>query len=305
MSQYSYFSDYDNGEGKYLEPIIWEAIKGYFDNFFLGEAFSKNFPDSYNKTNQKAFMHVLKGEVSEVTSIKQILQSKEIETGELEKDSFSDEQIPITKRCYSLHSVMDFISFLYGNINQDRKKEFQSSINRVFQRNNLNFELTEDGKIIRTVSPFFEKAFVINFIEDDTVLNGHLNIAYEKFQSIDLCERKIALKELWDAFEKITSSKASHEIPILIKKVICDDSKSDSISNEANKIKEIFNYLYKDAKKESEKLKQIGNQQNIRHSNEKQNPLDNSDYVDYLFYRMSATIHLLLIELNKEKSNKS
>jgi hypothetical protein len=46
MSQYSYFSDYDNGEGKYLEPIIWEAIKGYFDNFFRGEAFSKNFPDS-------------------------------------------------------------------------------------------------------------------------------------------------------------------------------------------------------------------------------------------------------------------
>ena len=31
MSQYSYFSDYDNGEGEYLEPIIWDAIQAHFN----------------------------------------------------------------------------------------------------------------------------------------------------------------------------------------------------------------------------------------------------------------------------------
>lgn len=301
MSQYTYFSDYDNGNGEYLEPRIWKAIKSKFEVLLNKKAFSINFPDAYDcsQTDTELFFDILKGEIPEVTSVKQIFSSIEIETGETE-ENFSGEEEALTKECYDLKLVMDFISFLYGNINQDRKEEFKDSINRVFQRNSLNFELKEDGRIIRTVLPLFEKKFLVNFTEKNEVLNAHLNTAYEKFKSIDFKERRMALKELWDAFEKITSSKATKQIPILIKKVINKEIQIDTALNDAHKIEEIFKYLFSDAKTESDKLKRIGNEQNIRHSNEKQIALNNSDYVDYLFYRMSATIHLLLIGLNSD-----
>ena len=247
-------------------------------------------------------MTILKGEVSEINSYSKIFKKIEIETGEFEEDIFSDKKIAITKECYKLNLVMDFLSFLYGNINEDKKEDLKNKINRLFQRKGINFELKEDGKIIRIVSPFFEKLQLMHFVKDDYILNEHLNNAYENFQSSDFNERKIALKELWDAFERVSSSHASKRIPQLINNVLnADISKSKFISNEANKIEEIYKLLFEDATKEGDKLKKQGNIQNIRHSNELQNPLDNSDYVDYLFYRMSATIHLLLTGLNKEK----
>jgi hypothetical protein len=50
-------------------------------------------------------------------------------------------------------------------------------------------------------------------------------------------------------------------------------------------------------------LNKLGNNYlNIRYSEIYLEVLNNSDHIDYLFYRMSATIHLLLTGLNKNES---
>jgi len=154
MSKYSYFSDYDSEESEYIELDVWKAIKSHFDILFQKEAFSNKFPDGYNKTDAQAFISILKGEISGVTTRKKILKSIEIKTGKFEESDFTKEEVAVTKKCYSLHSVMHFISFLYGNMNEDKREDFKNDINRLFQQKELNFELKEDGEIIRTVSPY-------------------------------------------------------------------------------------------------------------------------------------------------------
>ena len=157
MSKYSYFSDYDSGESEYIESDVWKAIKSNFDSLFRGEAFSKNFSNDYNEPDEEAFMSILKGDISEVisgTSIKKILKSIEIKTGKFEENDFTGEEVAVTKKCYSLHSVMYFICFSYAKMNEDRREDFKDNINRLFERRKLDFELKEDGEIIRTESPY-------------------------------------------------------------------------------------------------------------------------------------------------------
>ena len=310
MSKYNYFSDYDS-KAEYIDARIWKGIYAVYQQFLDENYFIKSFPKKHwnaiRGTDENKLFKKMKAHIPEVTTLDKIFKSIEQIINNEEEDTFSD-----TKIVYKLQPIMDFIIFLYEHISNHTQyidettkppttyysildsdiskiqEKFREEINIIFSRNKLNFTLKDDGKIVRTLSPFFEEKFDINFSEKNTILNEHLNIAYTKFKSTNFSDRKLAIRELWDAFENIIGSKTKIELPILIENVIKKDKKLTDFS------------CFSDAEKESLKLKMIGNKVNIRHSNDKQIPLDDSAYLDYLFYRMSATIHLLLTGLNKK-----
>lgn len=126
-----------------------------------------------------------------------------------------------------------------------------------------------------------------SIMSDDEEINSLLEIARQKF--FDKQEKQIAVEKLWDAFERIKS-------------YYDDDKKKSSaqlVSILSGKINEC------DFNEEFTELTKIGNKNMIRHSEKDKNKIDDSNYLDYLFFRMMSLINLCLKEINKtENQNK-
>jgi len=321
MSKYNYFSNYDNSQGEYLTVDNWKAIKSGFDEFLDSNYFAEKFPEKSWKgitgTDSKKLLIRIQSKVLQVISIKELFQITKVETGKLVDDIYgisNEEQIPETKDMYELVPIMDFIHTIYhllskpitnkGNDNRydntyftfnensklEAQKEFREELNDTFKQQELNFVLQEDGKIIRRDSPLFEKQCSIKFNKDDSELNKILNSAYTKFKSVDVSEKKIAVEKLWDAFNHIKS----YEIPEPKKTKQSIDKLLNNLFQNKPKLKDFVNT-------EMSALSKLGNNDlNIRHSEVYLELLNDSNHIDYLFYRMSATIHLLLTGLNRK-----
>ncbi|MBQ9214461.1 MAG: hypothetical protein IJ150_11060 [Bacteroidales bacterium] len=168
------------------------------------------------------------------------------------------------------------------------KNKFREDINEIFYRNDLAYELTEKGEIQRIL----EYAIDLNATSDEPELKKLLETANKKIKSKELSERKIALKELWDAFERIKTLKLTDAQITATKEP--QKLKSSSIKELLKSITSNENDdLYTIIEKECTVLTTIGNNYGIRHS-EKYQKITDSKTIDYLFFRMYSIIVLLL-----------
>ncbi len=281
-----YFSDRERGPMPQtiteVTEAAWNGIVALINRYILNGSFGIDFPAECPDgvgivgTNNHMFGMSIRGEIPDID------WPLDVET------------VPSTL------AVMDLIEFCYEHVAEahqtdfhkffghhhlsfDRSEgqdNFRTEINRIFSRNQLAYELSENGQIVRIAAPVYHELLTGSvFQTGDTTLNELLESARAKFLAPDTKERHDSLEKIWDAWERI--------------KTIEDPDKRASVSALLNqaasepKFREVI-------EEEARALTDIGNTFLIRHSETSQIPLQEDEHVDYLFYRLFALIWLLL-----------
>jgi len=314
---YKYFSDVDLNENETISPDVWNGVVSIYEEMINTNKFAKYFPEmcwEYTNrcigTDRSKLENKLKSHIPNLKLPIQIYNNRK-------KYDFDFESVEDDKPI--LNNMVDFIQFMYKHISNpkelsdnyehlkfashshyefdknisEQKKDFLDEINTIFNRNNLNLKLQEDGEVIRTIPEQFEEITKKVSFSKNEVLNKLLNEAYLKFKSHRIEDRKIALERLWDSFERIKTfhnkgdkSKSAEELINLISDG--NDLFKYFLNSNDNKLKGEFKVLTK-----------FGNEFHIRHFETDKEEIKSSNHIDYLFYRMSALINLCLIYLNK------
>jgi len=167
------------------------------------------------------------------------------------------------------------------------REEFREAITLIFSRNEIIYELTESGTVIR-IGPEVLRELLqqTKSHTGDSALDDLLDTAHEKYRNRDLKIRKESLEKLWDAWERL--------------KTIEPGDKKVSITTLLKKTSPETNF-YNRLDGEAKELTEIGNQFNIRHHEINKIPIESSDHVDYLFFRMFSLIYLILKSTNRIK----
>lgn len=190
-----------------------------------------------------------------------------------------------------LHVIMDVIEFCwkalgdrapYRKRGQEAQLEFEEDVNRIFRRNLLAFNLAKQGIVERTLTEVVGSAIRYTaFQTGDVELDEILEAACQKFLAPEENGHRDALEKLWDAWERLKTIEDSDKQKGT--KIMLDKS--------ANRSQLTFRALLE---AEAKALTDAGNQLRIRHSETKQERLEESEQVDYLFQRMFSLIHLIL-----------
>lgn len=286
----TYFSDREQGMAPptltELTPNIWKGIvaeiRTRVDDGSFGARYPSICPDGneYCGTNEQSFWDSMVAEIPELTEGQLVL---------LEDDP------------PSLLVVMDMIEFCWNSVGKPErldfhkfhrhhhlrfdekagKKEFRENINLIFQRNQIAYELTAEGKIERLLQPEVSEIVHARYRTSDSELDDMLETACRKFVSPDERERREALEHLWDAWERI--------------KTIQNPDKKSGISDLIQQATDSNSPRFRDIlESEARELTNIGNCCRIRHSETNQERLSSSEHVDYLGCRMFSLIHLLV-----------
>ena len=201
-------------------------------------------------------------------------------------------------------TVLDLIEFCWKNVGKPRtiehhsffrhshlvfdeeagRQEFRDQVETIFRRNGVAYELTEEGRIERLVSPVFQSILVqTEASTSDVELNRLLDTANRKFLNPHPQTRREALEALWDAWERLKTLDGLGDKKSQAKAML--DRATGTSSPK-----------FRDAlEREAMDLTLIGNSLRIRHSETSQEILATSEHVDYLFYRLFSLIQLILL----------
>ena len=220
----------------------------------------------------------------------------------IEIPTLNPQVLASTTGVVATENVFDLVEFSYRNISFaepyrlvsrcsghwtgfrfDRERgrhQFRDSVNRIFDRQRIGFELTDDGEIMRFGAPILSDAIQNTWFQTgDADLNSLLATASQKFISRDPSVRREGLEKLWDAWERLkTLEFAGHKrasTSALLDRV-ADGPMRERLETEARE------------------LTDIGNEFMIRHSETDRYPLDDDRHVDYLFHRLFSMVYLLL-----------
>lgn len=282
--------------GDVIPNAVWSGIVATVQALIATGAFGEHFPEVCPDgagpvgTDEQKFAFGIKAEIPELNwPLKTTIRNED-------NWSFNEElYVPETM------VVLDLIQFCYMHVAkpiQGRyhnyfkhyhlsfdveagRKEFRDKMNRIFSRNDLAYELKENGDIIRLTPPTLGETIVaISFNTGDAKLNGILEDSRRKYLSPDPQVRKEAVERLWDAWERL-------------KTVENPSDKKDSITLLLNKaaLEQNFRDLLEE---EARKLTSIGNTFHIRHSEVSQTEIREAAHFDYLFHRLFSMILLLI-----------
>jgi hypothetical protein len=160
--------------------------------------------------------------------------------------------------------------------------EFSNEINTIFRRHGLAFELTPSGDIKRLLPPVIRESLEsAEFRTNDSELDRLLRNARDKFTKPDFRVRYDALKDLWDAFERVKTLEPPHRKP----------TSADALVKRVSSEQKVQGMLNSEMRKE---LDGFGNGFFIRHADAGQVSLQTTAEIDYLFHRLFALIWFLL-----------
>ncbi len=291
-----YFSDKEKGpKPRILEdmpPSAWGGIVALVQSLIATGAFGEYFPEMCPDgagpvgTDERTFSLALRAEVPEIEWPLRTTEERYYE------------EIPFSPDALV---VLDFVQFCLAYVakpiqggyhpyfqhhhlsfdNDAGKKEFREKINRIFSRNGIVYEISEDGNILRMAPPGLrEELASADFQTGDKILDKMIGEAKCKFLNPDKAIRKEAVKRLWDAWERIKSI--------------------DDPSNKKNSVKKLLNQAAVEGQfrelleEEARKLTDIGNSFHIRHSEVTQTAIQDPLHLDYLFHRLFSMVILLL-----------
>lgn len=162
------------------------------------------------------------------------------------------------------------------------RDEFRTTVNRIFRRNGLAYELREDGRIERLAPPVLREVLsVAAFRTGDGQLDALLEKARRKFLDADIHVRRESLEALWDAWERL--------------KTLNGADKKAEIAAMLDKAAGLSSPVFRDAlDKEARELTRLGNELQIRHAETNREPVSQSGHVDYLFHRLFSLITIIL-----------
>jgi len=271
-----------------LTPPAWHgivaAIVTYLRSGWLSESFPKHgcgdFPGAITGSDQDQFYGALQGEHPEIeTPLNPNTPPPTVPA--LELIEFCHRRV---SKPLSVEDHPFFKHAHYGNFSKEEgQTEFTKEINTIFRRQRLAYELQADGQVRQLLPPLLREALVsAEFTSEDTELNRLLESARQKFSSPDFRTRYDALKDLWDAFERLKTLEPPRT-----------DKRQSSAAliarvSEEPRIREMLDEEMR------VDLEGFGNGFFIRHANAAQVSLQSSEEIDYLFHRLFAVIRLLL-----------
>ena len=299
-----YFSDRELGPKTQTEELIstkvWGGIfalvNGLIDQGAFGNDYPETCPDGFAVvgTNGSAFGLAVKAEIPGLAF-------------PLQADSISDFEDSIQSRRSTL-TALDFIEFCHRHVAEVERKNyhdffsyyhlrfdpeagqvaFRENINRIFACNRIALHLAEDG-MIRRLLPIPARLIRNSDMPSsgEATLDNLINESLEKFSDTDHKVRKDALEKLWDAWERLKSIEEGNKkqsVSTLLARVAHGGPFDDLVQEEA------------------QKLTNIGNDFQIRHTETDRAPLTDSKHIDYLYARLLSFVHLLLVARSKRVS---
>ena len=185
---------------------------------------------------------------------------------------------PIRGRYHDFHDHYH-IQF---NVKSGRSK-FRIDINRIFRRNGIVYELTEEGHIERLVAPILREEIASSqFRSGDTELDRMLETARHKFLHPDETTRRESLEVLWDAWERLKTLGSGSN-----KKAQATSLIDNAAGSSSSKFRNVL-------EREAKELTSIGNNFQIRHSETNQDKIIENKHIDYLFHRLLSFIQMIL-----------
>ncbi|MBP2450074.1 AbiJ-NTD4 domain-containing protein [Rhizobium leguminosarum] len=289
MTESTYFSDRERGPRARTEETIservWRAIYYLVQRRIDDGSFGASFPDMCVDgrgpfgTDAAAFWRTARAEIPDLP--------ENIIADEVPDLLVILDLLEFCARSVAQPIQRDFHSY-FGHYHLDFDRdaglaEFVASVDRLFARNGVAFELTAEG-IVRRLGPptLGDTLRQAVFHTGDAVTDRLLEDARRRFLSPQTADRLDALEKLWDAFERIkTLEKGAN------KRAMATQLLDRAVHAQSPKFRAFLEI-------EAKALTDIGNSLRIRHSETDKEPVEASEQVDYLFHRLFSFLFLLL-----------
>jgi hypothetical protein len=164
------------------------------------------------------------------------------------------------------------------------QRGFRQDVELIFARNGLAFTISEDDMRVTRLGPPEARQLLGDFAPNtgDAELDAKLRSAHTRFVSRDPQAQEDALKDLWDAFERVKTLELGGNKRASIQQLIDRSAPGSPFGARLEA--------------ESKELTEIGNAFHIRHFEHDKAPLPEPTVtaVDYLFTRMLAFVAYLL-----------
>lgn len=295
-----YFSDRENGPRarteQVISPEVWAGLVATVQALVNSGAFGLRFPERC--PDGQAICGCDEDVIAASVIAEMPGLTWPLETSRLVDDGFLRQQEPFAPDTLL---ILDFVEFVYASVakpipgrlhdyfnhhhltfdQQSGQEEFRATVNRLFARNGLAFEMLSNGRIVRVLPPVLgDDLKRMVFRTGDRILDNMLEESRTKFTDRNPLLRREGLERLWDAWERLKSLADPEDKKKSISIIL------DATANEAT--------LRQRLEDEAKELTDIGNSHLIRHTELKQIPVIDVDHVDYLFHRLFAMIQLLL-----------
>jgi hypothetical protein len=295
-----YFSDRENGPRarteQVISPAVWAGLVATVQALINSGAFGLRFPERCPDGQAVCGCDTDALAASVIAEMPGLAWP--LETMCLVEDGFLSQREPFAPDTLL---ILDFIEFIYASVakpipgkhhdffshhhltfdQQSGQEEFRATVNRIFSRNGVAFEMLSTGRIVRVLPPVLgEDLKRTIFRTGDRTLDNMLEECRTKFSDRNPLVRREALERLWDGWERLKSladpGDKKRSIKIILDATAAEPSLRARMEEEATE------------------LNSIGNSHLIRHSEVNQVPVIDVDQVDYLFHRLFAMIQLVL-----------
>ena len=295
-----YFSDRENGPRarteQVISPAVWAGLVATVQALINSGAFGLRFPERCPDGQAVCGCDTDALAASVIAEMPGLAWP--LETMCLVEEGFLSQREPFAPDTLL---ILDFIEFIYASVakpipgkhhdffshhhltfdQQSGQEEFRATVNRIFSRNGVAFEMLSTGRIVRVLPPVLgEDLKRTIFRTGDRTLDNMLDECRAKFSDRNPLVRREALERLWDGWERLKSladpGDKKRSIKIILDATAAEPSLRARLEGEATE------------------LNSIGNSHLIRHSEVNQVPVIDVDQVDYLFHRLFAMIQLIL-----------
>ncbi len=295
-----YFSDRENGPRarteQIISPEVWAGLVATVQALVNSGAFGLRFPERC--PDGQAICGCDEDVIAASVIAEMPGLTWPLETSRLVDDGFLRQHGPFAPDTLL---ILDFVEFVYASVakplpgrlhdffnhhhftfdQQSGQEEFRATVNRIFARNGVAFEMLSNGRIVRILPPVLgDDLKRMVFRTGDRILDNMLEESRAKFTDRNPLLRREGLERLWDAWERLKSLADPEDKKKSIKIIL--DATAEEVA------------LRQRLENEAKELTDIGNSHLIRHTELKQIPVIDVDHVDYLFHRLFAMIQLLL-----------
>lgn len=295
-----YFSDRENGPRarteQVISPAVWAGLVATVQALINSGAFGLRFPERCPDGQAVCGCDTDALAASVIAEMPGLAWP--LETMCLVEEGFLSQREPFAPDTLL---ILDFIEFIYASVakpipgkhhdffshhhltfdQQSGQEEFRATVNRIFSRNRVAFEMLSTGRIVRVLPTVLgEDLKRTIFRTGDRTLDNMLEECRTKFSDRNPLVWREALERLWDGWERLKSladpGDKKRSIKIILDATAAEPSLRARLEGEATE------------------LNSIGNSHLIRHSEVNQVPVIDVDQVDYLFHRLFAMIQLVL-----------
>lgn len=295
-----YFSDRENGPRartvQVISPTVWAGLVALVQGLINSGAFGLRFPERC--PDGPAICGCDSGSLAAAVVAEMPGLAWPLETTHGVEDGCFSQREPFAPETLL---VLDFIEFVHDSVakaipgkyheffshhhlsfdQQAGQDEFRATINRIFVRNGVAFEMFSTGRIVRVLPLVLgDELRRTAFNTGDRTLDNMLDECLAKFSDRNPLVRREALERLWDAWERLKSLADPSDKKRSIKVIL------DVTATEPS--------LRARLEAEAQELNSIGNSHLIRHSEVSQVPVIDVEHIDYLFHRLFAMIQLML-----------